>query len=76
MQFDSKLELALYMYCKLNDIKCELHPEVDISYRFEDKMHSYQPDFRIDNDLVEVKGLHFFEDKDPAKAMINPFDRS
>lgn len=76
MNFDSKLELAVYVYCMLNGIKCQLHPVTDITYEYDNKTHTYQPDFIIEGNLVEVKGLHFFEEKDPAKRMVNPYDHS
>ena len=76
IQFDSSWELALYIYCKDNNIDCEYHPNICFRYVYNDKEHLYFPDFRIENEYIEIKGLQFFENKDDTKRMINPFDRS
>jgi len=34
------------------------------------------PDFRVGDELIEIKGLQFFEDRDPTKRMVNPYDHS
>lgn len=41
-------------------------------------MHKYTPDFYLkDEDVfIDIKGTQFFEDHDPSKKMINPYDRS
>mgnify|MGYP003292041606 CR=1 FL=1 len=45
-------------------------------YVFEGKKHYYFPDFLYDGRLIEIKGLHFFVNKNKDLAMINPFDPS
>lgn len=39
-------------------------------------MLSYYPDFKVDNKIVEIKGLQFFENKNPNGKFINPYDRN
>lgn len=69
--FDSSWELAVWIYCKDNDIAVEREP-CTFEYVFDNKIHKYIPDFKIDNKLVELKGSQFFENE----KMINPFDRT
>lgn len=40
------------------------------------KFANINPDFLVNGEFVELKGLHFFENYDATKSMINPFDRS
>ena len=75
-QFASKLEIEVYKYLSSLNIKFDYQPEISFSYMFEDKQHTYHPDFQIGNIYVETKGLHFFKDKDINSTMINPFDRT
>ena len=32
--------------------------------------------FKVGNEIHEIKGLQFFENKNPKNRMINPYDRS
>lgn len=75
-QFDSAPELAFYIWLKDNNIEFEYQPGVSFEYEHDGKTHFYYPDFKIDDLLFELKGLQFFEDKDPTKRMICPWDRS
>lgn len=74
-KFDSYFELEFYIWAKDN---CESvkHEPYAIEYAFDGETFKYFPDFEVDGELFEVKGLQFFEDKDPAKKMVNPFDHS
>ena len=74
-RFDSFPELAVWIYAKDYSWEIEREP-VSFKYIVEEKEHYYFPDFRINGQLVEIKGLQFFEDKDPTKKMINPYDSS
>lgn len=76
IQFDSSWELALYIYCIDNNINFEYHPSISFSYTYNDNEYSYFPDFKIENEFIELKGLQFFENKDVNGKMINPYDRS
>lgn len=74
-KFDSYFELEFYIWAKDN-CKNVKHEPYAIDYTFDGKTFKYFPDFEVDNELFEVKGLQFFEDKDPTKKMVNPFDHS
>ena len=71
MQFDSKWELAVWIYYTElgHNISRATQPLLYIHNNVE---HNYYPDFIIDGELIEVKGPHFFENG----KMVNPFDRS
>lgn len=60
MVFDSKLEINLYVYCIQNNINVEYHPNIEISYKYDDQYYIYEPDFKINDKLIEVKGDMFF----------------
>lgn len=63
LNFDSKAELAFYIYCKDQSLpiqKCSKKFE----YTFEGKKHFYFPDFEIDDKLHEIKGQHFLKEDD------------
>lgn len=72
INFDSSWELIYYLYLKAKNIKFEFHPKIKFSYSFKNEDHYYFPDFKIENDFIEIKGPHFFENG----KMINPYDRS
>ena len=69
--FDSSWELAVWIWAKDHNMQIEREP-VCIEYEFEGKVHRYFPDFKINDQLVEVKGDFFFEND----KLISPFDRS
>lgn len=69
--FDSAPEVALYIYLVDNKISFSYHPDVTFTYSFEGKTYSYRPDFKINNELWEIKGDHFF---DKNGNLIDPFD--
>lgn len=68
--FDSFPELCVYLYCLDNNINVERHP-CSLSYFDGQIMHKYFPDFRIDNELVEIKGEQFLAEDG---AWCCPFD--
>lgn len=74
-RFDSFPEVAVWIYAKDHNWEIKREP-ISFKYIFENKEHHYFPDFSINAQLVEIKGLQFFEDKDPTKKMINPYDSS
>jgi hypothetical protein len=49
---------------------------MQFDYEYDGAEHKYYPDFRIDGQLIEIKGSHFFENKDPNGKMVNPYDHS
>ena len=69
ISFDSSWELYLWIYAIDNNIPIEREP-THFSYEYMGKEHFYFPDFLYDNELVEVKGGHFFD----GNEMINPYD--
>lgn len=73
MNFDSAVELAVYIWYKNNNVKFEYQPNVVFYYECDEKKHAYEPDFSIEGKLVEVKGDHFFKEDG---TMQNPFDHS
>ena len=74
-KFDSKWELAYYIWLKDHKIKFTREP-LSFEYSYNNKTHYYIPDFKIEDKIIEIKGLQFFENHDPNKKMINPYDRS
>ena len=76
IMFDSKYEIIYYDYLVANNIDFVFHPDTYFEYTFDDKIRKYQPDFLVNGEFIELKGLHFFENYDATKSMINPFDRN
>lgn len=74
--FDSKDEIYLYNFMHATDMLVIAHPNHKLNYVHDNIEHTYEPDFLINGKLYEVKGLHFFKDKNPSETMINPFDRT
>ena len=71
IHFDSSWELYYFIYNEDNGnniSRCTTH----YKYLFENKTHTYTPDFIINGVEVDVKGSHFIQ-KD---KMINPYNRS
>ena len=69
---DSSWEFAFTVYCIDYNKHIEREPAA-IAYTFEGKTHYYYPDFKVDNQLVEIKGDQFFN---ALGQMQNPFDHS
>lgn len=59
--FDSKPEIALYIYLIDHNIKFEYQPNIRYEYEFESKKHFYYPDFKVENEIWEIKGDHLYE---------------
>lgn len=70
LTFDSSAELAVWIYCKDNNIEIQFS-SVCFEYTVDGIRHKYYPDFLIKNCLIEIKGDHFFD----GDHMINPFCR-
>ena len=70
-KFDSKWELALWIYAEDHNEEIEKEP-CCFEYEFKGKKHKYVPDFRYKGKLLEIKGDQFF---DKNGKMINPFCR-
>ena len=71
--FDSQPEIAIYIWCKDNNIKFEYQPKITFEYEFNGKIHIYEPDFLIEKTLIEIKGDYFFKEDG---TMQNPYDHS
>ena len=76
INFDSKPEIAYYIWLKDNNIDFEYQPNVKFEYLYENKLCYYIPDFKVENEYIEIKGLQFFKNYDINETMINPFDRT
>lgn len=59
--FDSSYELVYYIWLKDNNIDFTYHPN-KIEYLIENETHYYFPDFKVYNELVELKGQHLIND--------------
>ena len=70
-KFDSSWELAFWIFYKDHGALIE-HEPIALEYIYNDEVHHYSPDFRIDNVLYEIKGSQFFDNG----KMVCPFDRS
>ena len=76
INFDSKPEIAYYIWLKDNNIDFVYQPNVKFEYLYENKLYYYIPDFKVENEYIEIKGLQFFKNYDINETMINPFDRT
>lgn len=68
--FDSKPELAFYIYCKDHNLNIERNTD-SFEYVVNNKLHYYFPDFKIDNTYYEIKGNQFLDENIGWK---NPFN--
>lgn len=76
INFDSKPEIEYYIWLRDNNINFEYQPNVKFEYSYNGKIHYYIPDFKINEEFIELKGLHFFKNYDTNEVMINPFNRT
>lgn len=75
LMFDSKPEILMYKELKNRGIVFTYQPDASFEYEYDGKLHKYYPDFQIGNKYIEIKGLHFFKDRNPHETMICPFNR-
>lgn len=75
MAFDSSWEVAYWIYCVENGHTIR-RCSTKISYEYNGETFFYEPDFEVDGELVEIKGLQFFKSKDALSEMVNPYDHS
>ena len=68
--FDSGAEIYFYIYHRDMGDSIEYQPDVELFYEFKGKTHRYYPDFRLNGQLIELKGDHLFNDKG---ELINPW---
>ena len=58
--FDSSIEIAYYIWLSDHQIPFEYQPNITFEYQFNNKVHKYLPDFKVNDTIVELKGTHFF----------------
>lgn len=76
LNFDSGSEIYYYIWLKDHNIDFEYQPNEVFDYSYNKVSLHYRPDFKVGNEIHEIKGLQFFENKNPKNRMINPYDRS
>ena len=69
--FDSAPEIAFYIWLKDNKIEFEHEPSPGLTYVVDNKVHTYFPDFKVDDMYFEIKGDQFF---DNVGNLIDPYD--
>lgn len=78
-KFDSSYELAYYIWLKDTGIRFVYPCPFNIEYLNEEtnRVKTYCPDFLVEDNIVEIKGEHFFKNNDPStKILINPYNSS
>lgn len=73
MKFDSKPELAYYIWLRDMNINFTCKPDISFTYSHCSKTYRYFPDFIVEGQVVEIKGDHFFKEDG---SMQNPFDHT
>ena len=58
--FDSTWEIKVYEFCRDNNISIEYQPTISFEYKYDGRIWTYHPDFRINDKIYEVKGDQFF----------------
>lgn len=71
--FDSIYEIAYYIWLTDHKISFEYEPNVKFKYMFDGKEHWYMPDFKVNDQFIEIKGDHFFK---TDGTMQNPWDHT
>ena len=61
VMFDSSWELAYYIWLKDNNINFEYQPNISFDYEYNNKIHKYKPDFKVNNEIIEIKGDQFIK---------------
>lgn len=70
--FDSQWELAFYIYHKDNNIPIQKEP-CSFEYTYDEKTYTYFPDFKVNDELIEIKGGHLLNEEG---HWCNPYDHS
>lgn len=75
MTFGSSWEFIIYDFFLENRIDFEYQPEISLPYDYEGTHHTYHPDFKIGDKIVEVKGDNFFRvnEKTGKEEMFCPY---
>lgn len=69
--FDSSWEVIYYDYLMKNHIKFVYHPNVELFYSFNGKIHRYYPDFLVNDEFVEIKGDHLLNEMKKQNTLEN-----
>lgn len=73
--FDSSWELAYYIWLKDNNINFEYHT-IKLEYYINGNKHLYLPDFKLGNQLVEIKSNYILEKYTPIEKLQCMLDNS
>lgn len=73
LHFDSSPELAYYIWLKDANVSFEYQPNISFQYEFNGKTHVYMPDFKVNDEYIELKGDHFLKEDGTWQ---NPWDHS
>ena len=75
MTFGSSWEFFVYDFLLENHIDFEYQPAISLPYEYKETHHTYHPDFRIGDKIVEVKGDNFFRvnEKTGKEEMFCPY---
>lgn len=73
INFDSAVEIAYYIWLTDNKKEFQYKPDKVFYYECNGKQHFYMPDFKVEDQYIELKGDHFF---DINGNMQNPYDHS
>lgn len=76
IKFDSGVEIAVYIYLTDNQIDFQYQPNISFEYFFNGSIHTYYPDFKVNEQYWEIKGDHFFKNKDINQTMVCPWDHT
>ena len=76
INFDSSWELAYYIWLKDNNINFEYQPNIKFKYIANNKEHYYFPDFKIKNEIIEIKGDHFFDKNGNFRSPFNSLNEN
>lgn len=61
INFDSSWEIAYYIWLKDNNINFEYQPDIKLTYEFNNKIYQYYPDFKIGEQLIEIKSDYLYK---------------
>ena len=75
LTFDSKWEIVYYIWLKDHNITFDYQPDISYEFEFNGKTCHYKPDFKVGNEIIEIKGLQFFENKNPNGKMLCPYKK-
>lgn len=69
----SSWELYKIIYHEDHNDTFTYQPNIQFKYEYDGKIYTYEPDFKVNGVIQEVKGNHFFENKDINGKMICPY---